>query len=263
MTTPTTAEQVENVLREFSEMAVGSAEHAMASELVTARATIARLEASNRDLEAAVHTYRKSADAAQETIARLEGERDKAVEDLADVVAGRVGVKEIMVRDGKMTMTMHTEMASVLADSLAAMLDHGNAENYVEMDMRGSDGKRYTVIVRRAERPTPHELHMKAVAERDAERTRADAAERRVEAVTGVTNAARVYVDARVAVDWAKTERDAAQTAKDIANKGDLIAAAHDVLYQKCNERDAALSELIASVRALAAAAGDTTTTEG
>lgn len=64
MSTP--AEKViQEFTRTWADLSSSVDEKAMAEALSNARATIVRLEASNRDLEAAVHTYRKSADAAE------------------------------------------------------------------------------------------------------------------------------------------------------------------------------------------------------
>lgn len=118
-------------------------------------------------LHSDLRTQADWADWANGEIDRLRDEDERMVQTLADFMIGKVSVKDIMVREGRMDIVMHTEMASVVANALAAILEDSKAENYVEMHMRGSDRKEYTVLVRRHEKPTPHEMRMRAEAERD------------------------------------------------------------------------------------------------
>lgn len=66
-----------------------------------------------------------------------------------------------------LTMTGARELMAVMADAMVVML--GEADNYVECDVQSTkhDGKRYTMTIRRYEKPTPHELRQRFERERD------------------------------------------------------------------------------------------------
>jgi hypothetical protein len=49
-----------------------------------------------------------------------------------------------------------------IADSMRATLDEYEAENYLEMEVKASDGKRYIMTLQRAGKVTPHQARVKA-----------------------------------------------------------------------------------------------------
>jgi hypothetical protein len=49
-----------------------------------------------------------------------------------------------------------------IADSMRSMLDEHNAPNYVEMELRASDGKQYIMTLQRKGKITPHEARVAA-----------------------------------------------------------------------------------------------------
>ncbi len=129
MTTSTTAEQVNAVLREFGQAqsvdvvdignrvflakdSVQTLVHNMAQGILNARATIARLEAANHDLEAAVHTYRKSADAANGRVEAMTG--GAAVKAALEVLS-----RKIISRKLDWAITRDALSAAITATSVA------------------------------------------------------------------------------------------------------------------------------------------------
>lgn len=74
-------------------------------------------------------------------VRQLELEHDKAVKDAQDLIANRVTVKELVVRNGTITAAFGTEMASVLCEGFGPMLlDTEGAKNYLEMQMVPAEG---------------------------------------------------------------------------------------------------------------------------
>lgn len=91
-------------------------------------------------------------------VRQLEEERDRAVDDFVDYVAGKATLDDIAVRNGTITMAIGTDLAHYMAANMVELLDGHGAENYVEILLRKNDGTTFTLTVQRCEGQTPHEL---------------------------------------------------------------------------------------------------------
>lgn len=129
--------------------------------------------------------------ALREQLTESEQARARAEAQFADCVADKVSVSSFNVDDGVATLKLHTDMALVIGESLRGLLDGANAANYVEMQMHASDGKQYIMTLRRGERPTPHELRLKAERERDDARLDAERLQAIADAAALYANRAR------------------------------------------------------------------------
>lgn len=100
-----------------------------------------------------------------------------------ETVADGFGIRSLAPEDGAAVLTTvaDTEQARALvlamSDACGRMLDDDQATNYVEFEVMKAERPAYVVHVRRAERPTPHQLRREAearVAELEAQLERAD-----------------------------------------------------------------------------------------
>lgn len=122
--------------------------------------------------DAAVPLVRQ--DEAVAALREAEAERDQSNAQIDKMIEEGVeaglGLKSLKAGDGEAQLSVTTEGVAeatvlVMLDGLADML--GDATNYVEFDLRRRGKTTVSVCVRRYERPTPHELRLKAEAERD------------------------------------------------------------------------------------------------
>lgn len=60
-----------------------------------------------------------------------------------------------------------------IADSMRSMLDEHEAPNYLEMELKGTDGKRYIMTLQRAGKVTPHQARIRAEEALEASKPRA------------------------------------------------------------------------------------------
>ena len=104
--------------------------------------------------------------AVEHHLAALEDDCARVPRNVADYVAGKATLQDIHARDGRLTLSLNTDLQHVLAAGMVQML--GDAMNYVEMHLRDADGKEYILTAQRGERPTPHALRKMAEAQRDA-----------------------------------------------------------------------------------------------
>ncbi len=70
----------------------------------------------------------------------------------AEYLAGKMTIEEIAIENGAITIHAGTEMCRILGSQFLAVLDGGNAENYVEMEMTACDGRRVAVTIQRCEK---------------------------------------------------------------------------------------------------------------
>ncbi len=94
----------------------------------------------------------------------------KADEMAKDIVDGRVSdlaFESFHVEKGAANLAAVGWPALMFAQSCVDLLDARDVVNYIEMQFRAPAGKELVCTVQRYERPTPHELRVKAEAERD------------------------------------------------------------------------------------------------
>lgn len=88
----------------------------------------------------------------------------KQCERLADVIAGNIGISELVAQNGSIDMTLKSkELLAIFAMGCRGLLR--DAPNYVEMTLFTTDTKeRFIVTVQRANGKTPHDLRKEAEA---------------------------------------------------------------------------------------------------
>ena len=102
-----------------------------------------------------------------EAIEELDAHCDNLIE---DGVTNGLHLQRLAVENGQTDLSITTsgiaeQTVLVMLDGLADML--GDATNYVEFDLRRRGKTPVSVCVRRYGHPTPHDLRLKAEAERD------------------------------------------------------------------------------------------------
>jgi hypothetical protein len=103
-------------------------------------------------------------------LASMEAALHEAKRDLAELIAGKTTVEELIVKNGHISAALGTQMAGFIAANLVALLDEKGAENYIEMTGCTGSGIPVTVRVQRGLSPTPHEFRV--MAEEEARRLR-------------------------------------------------------------------------------------------
>lgn len=95
---------------------------------------------------------------------------EKVQKDFADLASGQVGILDIAVRNGKIGVSVTTELAGVMAESFLATLNERNAENYVEygFKVKGQIAESIIVTIQRVEGKSPHQLRAEVEAKHDA-----------------------------------------------------------------------------------------------
>lgn len=77
----------------------------------------------------------------------------------------QLGLRSMHAEGGEylLDLTARRELLHAIADTLCGTLDDASAPNYVEIEVtRPNTGQRFTLTIRRRERPTPHELRQQA-----------------------------------------------------------------------------------------------------
>lgn len=102
-------------------------------------------------------------------------ERDEARADAAmvrEALARNLSnaeIRALTVGEGKMSVTLRTELVSVIGEALAGMFDDSGAVNYVEMRVRSGE-REFVLTIQLAGAKTPHECRREAERERDEAR---------------------------------------------------------------------------------------------
>lgn len=106
-----------------------------------------------------------------ERCAVAERERDRAVERGGEAVAGRIGIKDLQIVDGKMELKLATEMAVFFVAQMRTLLDEAcerPAVNYVAMSVKDPETREaFEMVVQRADKPTPHQMRQVVEAENE------------------------------------------------------------------------------------------------
>ena len=101
-----------------------------------------------------------------ETQAKVDAVKLKSLDFHNDATTGQGTI------DLTMTDDHANGLLAAMGEAMLNMLDRGPAENYVEIECRPAAGSKikgtFTMTIRRAEKPTPHQLRQKAERERDA-----------------------------------------------------------------------------------------------
>jgi len=95
-------------------------------------------------------------------VRELESEYDRLQDQLTKALAGEITLESLVARNGGMTATFRTQVATIMAAAFHGILQEFDAENYVEMQYATKDGERGSVRVQRHLGKTPHELKLEA-----------------------------------------------------------------------------------------------------
>lgn len=84
-------------------------------------------------------------------------------------IAGQTKLRELAYRDGTLHMELDAATGIIFALVASARTILGNAENYVEMELKAAESlDRFVLTIQRAGKLTPHKARLNAEAERDA-----------------------------------------------------------------------------------------------
>jgi hypothetical protein len=87
----------------------------------------------------------------------------------AELVAGRIDIREMVIKNGQFNVKLGGDGPTVLACALVEMYRTSEATNYLEMGVADpKTGERFAVTVQRLDGKTPHELRREAEEARDA-----------------------------------------------------------------------------------------------
>jgi hypothetical protein len=110
------------------------------------------------------------------TEAMLDVFESKTAEQYGVDIAGQTRLRELAYRDGTLHMELDAAHEIMIALVAAARTILGDAQNYVEMELKSAESlDRFVLTIQRAGKLTPHEARLKAEAERDALRAELDA----------------------------------------------------------------------------------------
>ena len=106
---------------------------------------------------------------------------------------GELSIESLVMKDGKLDITLRSRLVSILAQGFFDMLQELDAENYVECSFWHEPSKQaFALTAKRYKGKSPHQLRMIAEAERDeaiAARDKAIAEKEQLESVMlGVEN---------------------------------------------------------------------------